>query len=402
MDEKELMKKLSSGELKLYQLDELLGDSNLATELRRKFLEEESGVDLSIARDGRIDFNQVVGRNVENPIGSVTLPLAIAGPITINGEYANGKFYIPLATTEGALVASVNRGCAAITQSGGAKVRIIRDAQTRAPVFKLESIEEVNDFLEWLRKNFERLKAEAEATSSHLKLLAFHPFVVGRYVYLRFYFDTCDAMGMNMVTIASDRVGRFIERETNAKFVSLSSNLCTDKKPSGLNLVLGRGKTVVAEVRVPQNVLEQKLKTNLEDFLEVWKAKNMLGSAAAGSFGFNAHFANVIAAIYLATGQDAAHVVEGSLGWTYAEAEERSLYFSVTLPCIQVGAVGGGTRLPVQRAMLKLLGCEVKEEGKAAKRLAEITACAVLAGELSLLAALAAHHLARAHERLGR
>ncbi len=402
MDEKEVMEKLNRGELKLYQLDEVLGDSNLASELRRKFLEEMCKLDLSIAKDERIDFDQVVGRNIENPIGSVTLPLAVAGPITIHGEYAKGEFFIPLATTEGALVASVNRGCSTITRSGGATARIIKEAQTRAPAFKLESVKEVNNFLEWLEQNFERLKAEAEATSSHLKFLSFQPFVIGKYVYLRFYFDTCDAMGMNMVTIASDRMSKLIERETNAKFISLSSNLCTDKKPSALNLVLGRGKTVVAEARIPEEVLKQKLKTDLQTFLEVWKAKNLLGSAAAGSFGFNAHFANIVAAIYLATGQDAAHVVEGSLGWTHAEAEGNSLYFSVTLPCIQVGAVGGGTRLPVQHTMLKLLGCEVKEEGKAARKLAEITACAVLAGELSLLGALAAHHLAKAHEKLGR
>jgi hydroxymethylglutaryl-CoA reductase (NADPH) len=212
-------------------------------------------------------------------------------------------------------------------------------------------------------------------------------------------------MGMNMVTIACDRISRYIEKEfSDVKFISLSSNLCTDKKPTALNMILGRGKSVIAECWIEEDIVKEKLKTDIDTFVEVTKVKNLIGSALAGSYGFNAHFANIIAAIYIATGQDEAHVVEGSLGFTLAEKENNKLYINITLPCVQVASVGGGTSLPVQYEMLSLLGCAGAGEkwGSNANKFAEIVAASVLAGEISLIGAQAAHHLARAHEKFGR
>jgi len=400
----ELVEKLLKGEIKLYEVERYV-DQNAAAEVRRVFLERKFNVKLEHVRDSVIDFNRVVGRNIENPIGSLKLPIGIAGPLKIRGDYAKGEFYIPLATSEGALVASVNRGCSAITKSGGCNVKILANKMTRAPVFKLKSINQIPAFLEWLEAHREKIREIGESESQYIKFLSYQPFVAGRYVYIRFSFDTCDAMGMNMVTIACDKISRFIEREFgDVKFVSVSSNLCTDKKPTALNMILGRGKSVTAECWIEARVVREKLKTDIDTFVEVVKAKNLVGSALAGSYGFNAHFANIVAAIYLATGQDEAHVVEGSLGFTLAERENDKLYVSVTLPCVQVASVGGGTSLPVQQEMLSLLGCAGggKTWGSNANKFAEIVAAAVLAGEISLIAAQAAHHLARAHEKFGR
>ena len=400
---------LRSKKLKLYQLDSFLKDSNLAAKIRRKFLEEELNIDLSIVEDERIDFNAVVGRNIENPIGSVTLPLAIAGPLLIHGEHAKGSFYIPLATTEGALVASINRGCSAITRSGGAKVRIIAEKQTRAPVFKLKSIEDVKPFISWLNENLSRLKSVAEATSSHLKLLSFQPFIAGRYVYLRFCFDTCDAMGMNMATSASDKACRFIEEQFPwAKTVALSGNMCVDKKPSALNYILGRGKTVQAEAVLKREYIEKVLKTTPEDMVEVVYRKLYLGTGQAAAYGLNAHVANIIAAMWLATGQDAAHIGESSMGIVTAEVlGDGNLYISLTIPSMICGTIGGGMWLPQYQEALSIMGCgggfvKGAPPGTLAKKFAEIACSAALAGEVSLIAALAAGHLAEAHERLGR
>lgn len=207
-------------------------------------------------------------------------------------------------------------------------------------------------------------------------------------------------MGMNMVTIATEEALKILENETNAHVVSLSGNVCTDKKPAAINLIEGRGKSVVAEVTVPRDIVKNKLKTTPKSIVEVNMAKNFVGSAIAGSMGFNAHYANMIGALFLATGQDEAQIVEGSLGITVAEEnEDGDLYFSVTLPDVPLATVGGGTGLETAQECLSIMG--VKGSNKVQK-FAEIMAGVVLAGELSLMAALGAGHLARAHKELGR
>jgi hydroxymethylglutaryl-CoA reductase (NADPH) len=391
-------------EVKLHEFEKIYGDANKAAEARRQYLEKVVGVKLENIGKTIIDFNTVVGRNIENVIGAVQIPLGVAGPLLVRGDYANGYFYIPLATTEGALVASVNRGAKFITESGGARVKVLKDGMARAPLFRLPSLIDAVEFVEWVTQHFDELKKAAESTTRHGKLKEVQPFIVGNYVWLRLVFSTGDAMGMNMVTIASDAVAKYIQQHfPKAKLVALSGNMCVDKKANAVNFLLGRGKTVVAEAVVKREVLE-RLGITAEDVHEVNVRKNLIGSALAHSYGFNAHFANIIAAIFIATGQDVAQVVESSMGITSTEPRDEGLYISVFLPSLEVGTVGGGTGLPTQREALALLGVAGpgNPPGTNALKFAEIIAAAVLAGELNLLIALARNELASAHQRLGR
>ncbi len=402
----EVLSRLESGEISISRLDGLLGNSNLAALARRLYLERRYGVGLSSIASTILDFEELVGRNIENPIGAVQIPVGVAGPLRVEGQYARGEFYIPLATTEGALVASVNRGAKAVTLSGGARARVIRDGMARAPLLWTPSVEEAVRLVEWVKANMDRLREAASRKTRHGRLVEVQPYIVGNLVWLRFVYKTGDAMGMNMATIASDEVCREIESGYPGQLecVALSGNMCVDKKPNCLNKILGRGKYVVAEATIKREVAERVLKAPPEAMHYVNLAKNLMGSAAACSLGFNAHFANIIAAVFLATGQDAAQIVESSMGYTWTELRGDDLYISVTLPSLEVGTVGGGTRLPTQREALQLLGVAGGGDppGVNALKFAEIVAAAVLAGELNLIAALAAGHLARAHEALGR
>jgi hydroxymethylglutaryl-CoA reductase (NADPH) len=391
-------------EVKLHEFEKIYGDANKAAEARRQYLEKVVGVKLENIGKTIIDLNTVVGRNIENVIGAVQIPVGVAGPLLVKGDYANGYFYIPLATTEGALVASVNRGAKFITESGGARVKVLKDGMARAPLFRLPSLIDAVEFVEWVAQHFDDLKKAAESTTRHGRLKEVQPFIVGNYVWLRLVFSTGDAMGMNMVTIASDAVAKYIQQHfPKAKLVALSGNMCVDKKANAVNFLLGRGKTVVAEAVVKREVLE-RLGITAEDVHEVNVRKNLIGSALAHSYGFNAHFANIIAAIFIATGQDVAQVVESSMGITSTEPRDEGLYISVFLPSLEVGTVGGGTGLPTQREALALLGVagSGNPPGTNALKFAEIIAAAVLAGELNLLIALARNELASAHQRLGR
>jgi hydroxymethylglutaryl-CoA reductase (NADPH) len=391
-------------EVKLHEFEKIYGDANKAAEARRQYLEKAVGVRLENIGKTIIDFNTVVGRNIENVIGAVQIPVGVAGPLLVKGDYANGYFYIPLATTEGALVASVNRGAKFITESGGARVKVLKDGMARAPLFRLPSLIDAVEFVEWVTQHFDELKKAAESTTRHGRLKEVQPFIVGNYVWLRLVFSTGDAMGMNMATIASDAVAKYIQQHfPKAKLVALSGNMCVDKKANAVNFLLGRGKTVVAETVVKREVLE-RLGITAEDVHEVNVRKNLIGSALAHSYGFNAHFANIVAAIFIATGQDVAQVVESSMGITSTEPRDEGLYISVFLPSLEVGTVGGGTGLPTQREALALLGVagSGNPPGTNALKFAEIIAAAVLAGELNLLIALARNELASAHQRLGR
>jgi hydroxymethylglutaryl-CoA reductase (NADPH) len=404
----EVVSKLVRGELKMHEADRVLGNANAAALARRLALERLYGVGLSSIGSTIIDFEEVVGRNIENPIGAVQVPVGVAGPLRVLGDYARGDYYVPLATSEGALVASVNRGAKAITAAGGARAKVLRDGMARAPVFWTPGIVEARRLIAWVLEHLEDVRKAAEATTRHGKLLEVQPFQVGNMVWLRFVYHTGDAMGMNMATIATDAAAEYIlaNYPGEARLVAISGNLCTDKKPSAVNLICGRGKTVTAEALIPRRVVEETLRVRPEDIEFVNRAKNLLGSAVAGSLGgFNAHIANIVAAVFLATGQDMAQVVESSMGYTWAEVrQDGSLYIAVTLPSLEVGTVGGGTRLPTQREALALLGVAGggNPPGSNARKLAEIIAATVLAGELNLLAALAANELARAHRLLGR
>jgi hydroxymethylglutaryl-CoA reductase (NADPH) len=406
VDLEEILARLERGEVSLSKLEEVLGNANLAVLARRRFLERKLNVSLSGIASTILDFEELYGHNIENAIGAVQIPVGIAGPLRVNGDYAKGDFYVPLATTEGALVASVNRGAKAVTASGGAYVKVLKDGMTRAPLIWTPSVVEAVRFVEWVKANMEVLKGKVSEVTRHGRLLDLQPFIVGNLVWLRFIYSTGDAMGMNMATIASDRICSYIEQsyDGEARCISLSGNMCTDKKPAIINRLLGRGKYVVAEALIPASVAESVLKARIDLIHYINQAKNLLGSGVAGSASFNAHYANIVAAIFIATGQDVAQVVESSMGFTWTELRGDSLYISVTLPSLEVGTVGGGTRLRTQREALAIMGVAGGGDppGVNALKFAEIVAATVLAGELNLLAALASGHLARAHEKLGR
>jgi hydroxymethylglutaryl-CoA reductase (NADPH) len=398
-----LADRVESGDLRLYELDDH-ADSDTAAAARRLVVERDSGAELETTGEYAFPAEQAAGSNIENMVGAAQIPMGVAGPVTIDGGAFEGETYLPLATTEGALLASVNRGLSVIDDAGGATARVTKTGMTRAPVFRTSGIAESQALADWARDNTDRLREAAESTTSHGKLLDVTPYVVGDNVFLRFRYDTADAMGMNMVTIATGEACDLIEAETDASLIALSGNLCTDKKPAAINAVEGRGRSVTAEATLPREFVEETLKTTPEAIAEVNTRKNLIGSAKAGSLGFNAQVANVVAAMYLATGQDAAQVVEGSNGIVSVEAREDGLYAAVSLASIEVGTVGGGTKLPTQAEGLDVLGIRGGGDpaGSNADALAECVATGALAGELSLLSALASRNLSSAHAELGR
>lgn len=351
-----------------------------------------------------ITQEMVKGRNCENFIGAIQVPLGLAGPLRLKTEdFPSKEFYLPLSTTEGALVASVNRGCKAITLSGGALSLVENVGATRGPLFRVGNLSEGKKFTQFVFNNYSKIKQIAAAAGgSHLKLSRIEPQILGKNVWLRFYFDTGEAMGMNMATVATEKITHFLENQTKAKCLSLSGNFCSDKKTSWSSFLLGRGKKVWVESLIKKDIVKEVLKSSPEKIVEIVRQKSHLGSIMTGSLGFNAHFANIIAAIFLATGQDLGHIGECSMGITDAEIENNGdLYFTVYLPDLMVGTVGGGTGLPTQSEALEILGLNRKKEGDSLI-LAQVIGGAVLAGELSLTAALAAGDLAKAHQKLGR
>ncbi len=403
----ELVRAIVAGERRLHEIPPELS-AEQAAGVRRRAVEALRGSDLTHSSRYTLDAERAASRHCENFIGVSQVPLGIAGPLRVRGRLVQPEetLYVPLATTEGALIASVNRGCRAIVEAGGAVVRVEDVGMTRAPVFRASGIEQSERFLGWLAENEERIRQVAEGTSRFLRLAEIKTQAIGTSIFVRFRFSSGDAMGMNMATIACDRVVReLIEPETGVRCVALSGNYCVDKKPSAINFLEGRGKRIRAEIELPREILDECLKTGAEAMIEVQYRKNLLGSIAAGAMGSNAHFANVLAAFFIATGQDVAQVVEGSMGMTTIEpAGDGGVLASIFMPDVPLGVVGGGTALSTQREALKLLGAEAEDgnPGAGSMRLAEILGATVLAGEISLMAAFTSGDLAGAHERLGR
>ncbi|APW96560.1 hydroxymethylglutaryl-CoA reductase (NADPH) [Halobiforma lacisalsi AJ5] len=407
-DPAELADRVADGDLRIHELEEE-ADHETAAEARRLLVERETDADLEAVADYTFSAEQANNTAIENMIGATQVPMGVAGPVPVDGGAAEGDYYLPLATTEGALVASINRGLSTIRSVGGATARVTKNGMTRAPVFRVDGVAAASETIEWVADNVDRLREAAESTTSHGELIDVEPYVVGDSVYLRFAYDTKDAMGMNMATIATGEACELVEAETPASLVALSGNLCSDKKPAAINAVEGRGRSVTADVLIPGDVVEDRLHTTPEAIAEANTRKNLTGSAKAGSLGFNAHAANVVAAAFLATGQDEAQVVEGANAITTMDARPNEdgtsdLYASVSLASLEVGTVGGGTKLPTQAEALEILGLRGGGDpaGSNADALAEVIAVGALAGELSLLAALSSRHLASAHEDLGR
>tara|TARA_B110000046_G_C13015419_1_gene408483 strand:- start:399 stop:2633 length:2235 start_codon:yes stop_codon:yes gene_type:complete len=344
-----------------------------------------------------VDYAPVIGRCAENVVGYVPLPVGVAGPVTVNGAPRR----VPMATTEGCLIASTNRGCKALTLAGGVDARVFRQRMTRAPVFRCGSLAQAAAVREWVEApdGRARMAALVEGTSRHARLAGATCTLAGSLLYLRVACTCGDAMGMNMVSKACEAIaGDVVTRFDGVQCVSVSGNMCCDKKAAAVNWVDGRGCETVVEARLPAAVVERVLKTTPKALVEVHVCKNLVGSALAGALGgFNAQAANVVAAVFLACGQDAAHAGTSAACLTHLRLEEDGmLAASCTFPGIEVGTVGGGTHLHAQRACLALAGASTPAQ------LAEVVGAGVLAAELSLLAALASHTLVKAHLAMNR
>ncbi len=331
----------------------------------------------------------------ENVIGTVEFPLGLAGPLPLNGK----EYQIPLATTEACLVASVNRGAKAIRLSGGAHVEVELVGITRAPVFKLKSPLALKEAEEKLQKNRAKMEEIIRDGSQYLELLNFEVRMSGDLLFVRFFFDPKDAMGMNMATFASNNLSQqLICPLLNAELISLSSNFCSDKKPCSDHREVGRGFRARARAQISAQILKEVLKTDVAKLIQIFEAKLLEGSAQAGAYAQNAHHANMIAAIFAATGQDLAHVVEGSQGSTHLSKKGEDIEISVEIPALLCGVMGGGTTLPHFQNALNQIGLsESKIPGQKNLEFATVIAGAVLAGELSLLACLAENQLAQVH-----
>jgi hydroxymethylglutaryl-CoA reductase (NADPH) len=366
---------------------------------RRNFVFEQTGADLSHVAHYSLDPQTLPG-NIENFTGVAQVPLGIAGPLRIIGERADGDFYIPLATTEGTLISSYNRGMRLLFECGGVKTTVIEDSMQRAPVFLLADALEAREFGKWVEEHYDAIRTEAEATTRVGRLSDIDQFGVGPMRYLRFNFTTGDAAGQNMTSKATAAACEWIKRNSpHSLRYFLSGNIDTDKKHSQLNMLFTRGKRVVAEAVLRRDILKHILHIDSSDLARM-RDVQMAGAFLAGSSNNGAHAANALAALFIATGQDVANIAESHAAITYTQAlENGDFYWSVTLPSLIVATYGGGTGLATQRQCLEMLGCY--GHGKVHK-FAEICAAVVLAGETSLVAAMLHGDWVVAHERLGR
>ncbi|XP_004287703.1 PREDICTED: 3-hydroxy-3-methylglutaryl-coenzyme A reductase 1-like [Fragaria vesca subsp. vesca] len=406
-EDEEIINSVVSGATPSYTLESNLGDCRRATGIRREALQRTTRRSLEGLPLEGFDYDSILGQCCEMPIGYVQIPVGVAGPLLLNGE----ELTVPMATTEGCLVASTNRGCKAIYASGGAHCVILKDGMTRAPVVRFNSAVRAAELKFFLEdpENFDSLAIVFSRSSRFAKLQGIKCAVAGKNLYMRFTCSTGDAMGMNMVSKGVQNVLDFLQSDfPDMDVIGISGNFCSDKKPAAVNWIEGRGKSVVCEAVIKEEVVRKVLKTNVAALVELNMLKNLTGSAMAGALGgFNAHASNIVTAVYIATGQDPAQNVESSHCITLMEAinDGKDLHVSVTMPSIEVGTVGGGTQLASQSACLNLLGVKgasKESPGSNSRKLATIVAGSVLAGELSLMSALAAGQLVKSHMKYNR
>lgn len=366
---------------------------------RLAFVEEISGVTTRHLNKYSFDPNILPG-NIEHFTGVAQVPIGFAGPLLINGEHAKGEFFVPMATTEGTLVASYNRGMKVIYESGGVTTTIQDDAMQRAPVFHFDDARASRDFGIWITEHFQEIKGRAETTTSSGRLRDIEQYPVGKLMYLRFNYTTGDAAGQNMVGKATFAACEWIKSvHPGIKRYVLSGNFDTDKKPSKINMLHTRGKRVTAEVTIPADLIRKISGTSVEMLVQQRQVSS-LGSFLAGSNNNGSHSANGITALFIACGQDVANVAESCAALVHVEmTPEGDYYFSITLPSLIVGTFGGGTGLATQKECLEILGCSGK--GKVGK-FAEIVAGTVLGGEISLISAVMAGDWVSSHDKYGR
>lgn len=375
---------------------EAQGYTDKALAQRRAWVEERTGARLAAVGGTPTDPEEMRG-NVENPIGEARLPLGVAGPLRVHGEHADGTFYVPMATTEGTLVRSYERGMVAISRSGGATARVLADENRVSPIFRFSNVASAAAFARSIPGRFADLAEAAEATTRHGRLLRIEPQPLGRKVILHFVYSTGDAHGMNMIVKATDAACRIVAEEADGYV--LFSGAESEKHASGSLLAGGKGKRVTAGALLPARAVRAYLHSTPDEMVEVWE-HTVLGHLQAGALGYNGHFANGLTCLFVACGQDVANVANAAVGVSHLErTAEGDLYASVTLPSLTVATVGGGTALGTGRECLEMLGCY--GPGKA-KKLAEITAALLLAGELSMAGAIASGEFVQAHETYGR
>lgn len=364
---------------------------------RRQWVEAKTGAKLEHVAACSWDTEQMRG-NIENPIGVAQIPMGIAGPVLVDGRYAQGLFYVPMATTEGALIRSYERGMVALTKSGGVQVSLQADENQISPTFFFEDVHFAQAFTEWLPLHIAGIREAAESTTRHGKLTQVLCYQLGRQVIVNFGYSTGDAQGMNMIVKATEAACQWIRKNHPISSYFIFSGMCSEKRPSGYLLTRGKGKRVTAGAVVTHEALRLYLHCTARQLFDVWHS-TMLGHLHANAIGYNAHYANGLTAIFIATGQDVANVVNAACGITYFELHEKGLFVSVTLPALSVATVGGGTALPTPREALSIMGCA--GSGKA-KKMAEIVAAAVLGGEISMGAAITTGEFVAAHEHYGR
>jgi hydroxymethylglutaryl-CoA reductase (NADPH) len=371
-----------------------------AADQRRAFVEEHTGARLDHVSRYSFDPSEVAG-NIENFVGVAQVPLGLAGPLVVHGEHAEGEFYVPMATAEGTLVASYNRGMKLVREAGGVTTTIMDDAMQRAPAFLFANARQARDFGEWLDEHFDEIKPAAEQTTRAGRLRDIEQYSASRILFTRFNYTTGDAAGQNLTGKATAAACAWIMANYPGQIERflLESNFATDKKSSQVNMLRTRGKRVVAEATIPGPLFEDVMRSSSERLFQARQISN-LGGFMSGVNNNGAHSANGITAVFIATGQDVANVAESSAAFVYAELRPNGdYYYSVTIPSLIVATYGGGTGLPTQRDCLQLLDCYGK--GKV-RKLAEIVAATVLCGELSLGSAIVAEEWVEAHDLLGR
>ncbi|OJI99497.1 hypothetical protein ASPVEDRAFT_38907 [Aspergillus versicolor CBS 583.65] len=396
------------GKLPLHALEKTLKDFTRAVKIRRNIVSRtQATIDLTQSLEvselpyEQYDWSRVFGVCCENVVGYMPVPVGLAGPLTID----NKSYFLPMATTEGVLVAGVMRGSKAINAGGGVKTVLTADGMTRGPCVAFESLDRTAHAKKWLDSETgqDSMKKAFNSTTRYGRLESMKTAMAGTNLYIRFKASTGDAMGMNMISKGVEHALNTMRENgfEDMDIISLSANYCSDKKPAAINWIDGRGKSVVAQATIPAEIVKSVLKTDVESLVALNTDKNLIGSAMAGSIGgFNSHAANIVAAMYIATGQDPAQVVESANCITIMKNVRGSLQISVSMPSIEVGTIGGGTTLGPQRAMLDILGvrgANSDNPGENARQLARVIAAGTLAAELSLCAALAAGHLVRAH-----
>jgi hydroxymethylglutaryl-CoA reductase (NADPH) len=364
---------------------------------RRAWIERKTGAKLGHVGSASWDSELMRG-NIENPIGVAQVPMGVAGPVLIHGQNARGLFYVPMATTEGALIRSYERGMVALTKAGGVQTALLADENQTAPTFFFDSVTPAAAFPAWVEANLPEMRKVAASTTRHGKLVNVHCYQVGRQVIVNFGFRTGDAQGMNMIVRATDAICHWIRENYAISSYFLFSGMCSEKRGSGFLLTRGKGKRVTAGALLTHDVLRLYLHTTANDLFRVWQS-TVVGHLQAGALGYNAHAANGLTAIFIATGQDVANVVNSALAITQFEPHPDGLYVSTTLPALSVATIGGGTGLPTPQEALGIMGCQ--GQGKAAK-MAEIVVAAILGGEISMGSAIAASEFVAGHERYGR